>query len=116
MMRTSMFCARQSPLMAAAHGGHAAAVRALLAHRTGSPPPKLDAWDENGETALMIAARGNQTAIVRALLAAKPKPADPNRVSERGQTALIMAAHFDHTQVVEALLDSKATKINLQVP
>jgi ankyrin repeat protein len=73
--------------MAAAHGGHTEAVRALLAHRSASPP-RLDAWDENGETALIIAARGNQSAIVRALLTAKPKRADPNRVSGKMRSNL----------------------------
>ena len=52
-------------LMLAAHGGHAAAIAALLAAWA-----EVDAKDIDGTTALMLAAQGGHAAAIAALVAA----------------------------------------------
>jgi ankyrin repeat protein len=111
----------ETVLMTAARAGHAASVRALLAH--GGKPDATENW--HGQTALMWAAMENHAAVVQLLLDAG---ADVNRASTKhdwveisysegnvpktrdlgGLTALQFAARQGSLAAAEKLLDAGA--------
>ncbi|MGE0711747.1 MAG: ankyrin repeat domain-containing protein [Planctomycetota bacterium] len=91
-----------TPLLAAAHGGHAPVVQALLAAKA-----HLDLTSTQGRTALSQAADQGHLAVVQLLLQAKAK-LDP--VDVLGHGALHRAAANGHTEVVRTLLAAGAHK------
>ena len=66
---------------------------------------KVNAQNEDGDTALLNAAYTGHTDIVRLLLAAG---ADVNAQNEDGDTALLHAAHYEYTDIARLLLAAGA--------
>ena len=87
-------------LMAAAQGGHAAAIAALVAAGA-----EVEAKDNDGTTALMNAARGGHATAIEALLAAG---AEVEAKDNDGMTALMLAPMSDHAAAIAALLEAGA--------
>eukprot|EP00416_Gambierdiscus_australes_P027669 CAMPEP_0171081276 /NCGR_PEP_ID=MMETSP0766_2-20121228/16398_1 /TAXON_ID=439317 /ORGANISM="Gambierdiscus australes, Strain CAWD 149" /LENGTH=480 /DNA_ID=CAMNT_0011538571 /DNA_START=3 /DNA_END=1445 /DNA_ORIENTATION=+ len=122
-----------TPLFAAAHGNHSAAVRLLLEHRADA-----DRANNDSATPAFIAAQRNSATALSLLLRARADPdrsrkdratpafiaaangslaalgillrgrADPNLANRNGDTPLTIAAYSSHAQVVQLLLDSGA--------
>ena len=87
-------------LMAAAQGGHAAAIAALLAAGA-----EVEAKMNDGRTALMAAAQSGYAAAIAALLAAG---AEVEAKESDGATALMWAAKGGHAAAIEALVAAGA--------
>ncbi|HKP14269.1 MAG TPA: ankyrin repeat domain-containing protein [Blastocatellia bacterium] len=85
-----------SVLMYAAKDGHAEIVRDLL-----NAGARLDARDNDGDTALMYAAIDDRVDVVKALLAAG---ADVNAQNNKGDSPLMAAALRGRAEVVKSLL------------
>ena len=81
--------------MAAAQGGHLAALDRLLS-ADGCDAAAADAADANGTTAVMLAAKMGHAAAVERHLAAG---ASPNEAHDDGFTPLMTAAEAGHAQV-----------------
>ena len=89
-----------TPLLVAAHGGHAAVVSALLEAKA-----DLEARSEDGSDALLHAASGGSAEVIQLLLAAR---ADPGTLNEDEVSPLILAAHYGHGGAIQALLEARA--------
>ena len=89
-----------TPLMAAAHGGYAEIVRALLGKGA-----DIGAVDRLKKNAMTYAAGQGRTEIVLLLLNAG---VDPNAVYEHSLTALMWAAGYGQSDAVRALLAAGA--------
>lgn len=92
---------------AATRKGNAEVVRAMLARGA-----KVDARDDQDDTALTWAAVEGKAEVVRALLEAG---ADPDLRQYEGATALMLAADRGYLEVVQALVDARAD-LNLKHP
>ena len=92
--------AEGTPLMAAAHLGHALLVPVLLAAGARVDQAMPDGW-----TALLFAADQGHTAAVQALLEGG---AEIDQADAEGDTALLFAARKGYTAVVKLLLQAKA--------
>ena len=90
-----------TPLMLAAHNGHAEVVRRLV--ELGSDPGVRDA---SGRTALHHGAEGGSARVIEALVSGGP---DPDELDSFGESALHLAAARGHTEAVEILLDAGAS-------
>lgn len=90
-------------LLQAARGGHAEAVKSILA----SGRADVNGKDERGDTPLIVAARAGHDDVVQALLVAK---ADPNAKNDGGQTALTLAAAGGHDEVIRLLKQAGASQ------
>lgn len=99
--------ARSSPetdaLFQAARGGHAEAVKSILAGGRAD----VNGRDESGDTPLIVAARAGHDDVVQALLVAR---ADPNAKNNAGQTALSLAAAGGHDEVIRLLKQAGASQ------
>jgi len=89
-----------TPLMSAAYSGHVDLVKLFLAKGA-----KLDATNNNGDTALMLVAKKPHSAVVKLLI---ERGANVNARLRRGHTALIYAAYNGHTENVRLLLAAGA--------
>lgn len=88
----------QTPLMAAARGGHVEVVSVLLAAGAA-----VDARDPSGRSAVMLAAAEGKDEIVELVI--KQHVADVSFTARpQGHTALMLAASAGHLSTVEALL------------
>ena len=87
-------------LLAAARGGHAEVVCALLEARA-----DLSARSEDGSDALLHASSGGSAGVIRVLLGAR---ADPGTLNEDEVSPLILAAHYGHGAATQALLEARA--------
>lgn len=94
-----------TPLLRAAHGGHAAAV-ALLLEAAADP----HATDLDGVSPLCAAAAAGSVDIARALIAAR---ADADQASFRGSAPLLIAVERRHSAMVDVLLDDGAADANV---
>lgn len=90
-------------LLQAARGGHAEAVKSILA----GGKADVNGRDERGDTPLIVAARAGHDDVVQALLVAR---ADPNAKNDEGQTALSLAAAGGHDEVIRLLKQTGAAQ------
>src|SRR5262249_33474306 len=99
-----------TPITSAVSAGHREVVALLLAQ----PGIKVDAQDQEGDTALMLAARHGSLDIVDLLLKAGANPnlatgIIPDAANTRfGCTALMSAARYGYLDIVQLLLKAGA--------
>ena len=89
-----------TPIMNAAHGGHAKIVTALL--KSGAD---VNAANKDGYTPIMVAVFKDYYEIVTALLKAG---ADINASNKNGATVLVIATQQGHAEIVSVLLEAGA--------